>query len=156
MPRASGDEGTEIFLDADAVAEPEHLVDVAMPFQLGHLKTAFRLLNKDQDGLVSVADLRFHYQSQGCELAPAEALQLVDAVACTRKGYYAVEEGDIREVEFRLDKEGKDYHHFEDFAKMWVAARQCSSGTIVILSESGEWLLTALESSLHSTSGLPP
>ena len=27
--------------------------------------------------------------------------------------------GDIREVEFRLDKEGKDFHHFEDFAKMW-------------------------------------
>ena len=29
--------------------------------------------------------------------------------------------GDIREVEFRLDKEGKDFHHFEDFAKMYRA-----------------------------------
>ena len=42
---------------------------VALPFQLGHLRTAFRLLDKDQDGLVSVEDLRFHYQSQGCEIS---------------------------------------------------------------------------------------
>lgn len=125
MPRASGDEGTEIFLDADAVAEPEHLVDVAMPFQLGHLKTAFRLLNKDQDGLVSVADLRFHYQSQGCELAPAEALQLVDAVACTRKGYYAVEEGDIREVEVA---HGFDLPEFVAFCVWRLASEEPAAG----------------------------
>ena len=29
--------------------------------------------------------------------------------------------GDIREVEFRLDKEGKEFHHFEEFAKMYRA-----------------------------------
>ena len=49
-------------------------MDVALPFQLGHLRTAFRLLDKDQDGLVSVEDLRFHYQSQGCEISRDEAL----------------------------------------------------------------------------------
>ena len=58
-----------VALDADAIQDPEHLVDVALPFQLGHLRTAFRLLDKDQDGLVSVNDLRFHYQSQGCEIS---------------------------------------------------------------------------------------
>ena len=70
-----------VALDADAIQDPEHLVDVALPFQLGHLRTAFRLLDKDQDGLVSVEDLRFHYQSQGCEISSEEALGLVDAIS---------------------------------------------------------------------------
>ena len=86
-------------LDA-VVAEPDDLADVLTRFQRNVLFTMFRLLDKDQDGLVSVTDLRWHYQSQGNVLSEAEATYLVEAVAVSRKGYYMHRgDGGLREVE---------------------------------------------------------
>ena len=59
---------------------------------------------------------------QGCNL------QLTDFINDFMKIFYQsfviiiiYSRGDIREVEFRLDKEGKEFHHFEEFAKMYRA-----------------------------------
>ena len=55
-------------------------------------------------------------------------LQLTDFINDFMKIFYQsfviiiiYSRGDIREVEFRLDKEGKEFHHFEEFAKMYRA-----------------------------------
>merc|ERR1711953_271669 len=48
--------------------------------------------------------------------------------------------GDIREVEFRLDKEGKDFHHFEDFAKMYRAEVKSLTRTLEQLQKHGATL----------------
>ncbi|KAH8054949.1 hypothetical protein JL721_10366 [Aureococcus anophagefferens] len=91
-------------------------------FQMGHLRTMFRLLDKDQDGLVSVTDLRFHYQSQGCVLSEHEATLVIDAVAVARKGYYVAKgkRGDIREVE----RTGFDFPELVAFCLWRVASEE--------------------------------
>lgn len=91
------------------VAEPGEIADVLTRFQLAYLRTTFRLLDKDQDGLVSPDDLRFHYKSQGNVLTEDEARVIVDSVSVTRKGYYvAKDDSDLREVE----KLGFDFPEF--------------------------------------------
>lgn len=93
------------------VAEPGEVPDILTVFQLGYLRTTFRLLDKDQDDLVTIDDLRFHYNSQGNVLTEEEARVIIDAVSVTRKGYYVAMQshvantqhdsgfGELREVE---------------------------------------------------------
>lgn len=93
------------------VAEPGEVPDILTVFQLGYLRTTFRLLDKDQDDLVTIDDLRFHYNSQGNVLTEEEARAIIDAVSVTRKGYYIATQthlattqhdsgcGELREVE---------------------------------------------------------
>ena len=104
------------------IAEPNDVADVLTRFQMGHLRTMFRLLDKDQDGLVSVTDLRFHYQSQGCVLSEHEATLVIDAVAVARKGYYVAKgkRGDIREVE----RTGFDFPELVAFCLWRVASEE--------------------------------
>ncbi|KAJ8600734.1 hypothetical protein CTAYLR_003911 [Chrysophaeum taylorii] len=110
------------------VAEPGEIADVLTRFQLGYLRTTFRLLDKDQDELVSTDDLQFHYKSQGNVLTSEEAKAIIDAVSVTRKGYYVVHNadhaqpkgslrhapGDLREVE----RFGFDFPEFLAYA-LW-------------------------------------
>ena len=103
-------------------AGPVYSTQVLTRFQMGHLRTMFRLLDKDQDGLVSVTDLRFHYQSQGCVLSEHEATLVIDAVAVARKGYYVAKgkRGDIREVE----RTGFDFPELVAFCLWRVASEE--------------------------------
>jgi len=73
------------------VAEPEDVAGVLTQFQLGYLRTTFRLLDKDQDELVTVNDLKIHYNSQGLVLTDEEARAIIDTVSVVRKGYYTTQ-----------------------------------------------------------------
>ena len=42
-------------------ASKPRLPDLLLPDQLGHLRTAFSLLDKDEDGIVGVTDLQYHF-----------------------------------------------------------------------------------------------
>eukprot|EP00090_Calanus_glacialis_P007611 TRINITY_DN16050_c0_g1_i1.p1 TRINITY_DN16050_c0_g1~~TRINITY_DN16050_c0_g1_i1.p1 ORF type:complete len:377 (-),score=139.92 TRINITY_DN16050_c0_g1_i1:90-1220(-) len=66
-------------------------------------------------------------------LSETELKRLVGQLEKTRNDL----KGDIREVEFRLDKEGKDFHHFEDFAKMYRAEVKSLTRTLDQLQKHG-------------------
>jgi len=69
-------------------------------------------------------------------LSETELKRLVGQLEKTRNDL----KGDIREVEFRLDKEGKDFHHFEDFAKMYRAEVKSLTRTLEQLQKHGATL----------------
>jgi len=66
-------------------------------------------------------------------LSETELKRLVGQLEKTRNDL----KGDIREVEFRLDKEGKEYHHFEEFAKMYRAEVKSLTRTLEQLQKHG-------------------
>lgn len=91
------------------VSQPDEVADILTRFQLGYLRTTFRLLDKDQDDLVTVDDLKFHYKSQGNVLPDEEAHAIIDAVSVMRKGYYYVAESDNTQGELmEVEREGFD------------------------------------------------
>lgn len=73
---------------AQATSADVREVDLLSPLQLGNLRAAFAIMDKDHDGLVGVLDLQYHFQARGVYLSPREAHALVEAVAVRAKGYY--------------------------------------------------------------------
>lgn len=70
-----------------------HKVELAMPDvlneeQLGHLRTSFALLDKDEDGIVGLEDLRYHFQEHGVFITAEQASEIIAEVSVYDKGFF--------------------------------------------------------------------